>query len=158
MHQTFHIFMFYFSSRKKMPWCPSHVDKLPWCPFYIADLPPCPCNLTMFEDNFIFASTKLPCPQRSLFCTLNAPFLWFSGILMWGVSQIKVQDFESSVKVGDCIFIKIYVLGQNVAWGRFSRFLASYLFITVVMYSAWKILSSSTSPWNLSSLWQLVYP
>ena len=53
---------------------------------------------------------------------------------MWGgvevgVSQVKEQDFESSVKVGDCVFVKIDVLGQNVAWGRFSRFLASYLFI-----------------------------
>ena len=33
-----------------------------------------------------------------------------------GVSQITVQDFESSVKVGDCVFVKVDVLGQNVAF------------------------------------------
>ena len=37
------------------------------------------------------------------------------GCVYVGVTQVKVQDFETSVKVGDCIFVKIDVLGQNVA-------------------------------------------
>ena len=38
-----HFYVLYL--RKKLPWCPSHVDKLPWCPFQIDVLSSCPCNL-----------------------------------------------------------------------------------------------------------------
>ena len=49
----------------------------------------------------------------------------------WG----QKYSFESCMKIGHCIFLKIDILGQNWAWGRFLRFCAGFFTYTVFVHN-----------------------
>ena len=144
--------------KKRMSWCPSHVGKLPWCPFLNCWLASMPLQFNNVWRQFYIYKTDVSPMVLILHpeCTISLFFGYFD--VGWCLSRCKSGQRTRFWKFCESRRLQNDVLDQNVAWARFSRFLASILFITIFMYAAWKISSSSTSPWNLSSLWQLVYP
>ena len=66
------------------------------------------------------------------------------GVYMY-VNVLKILIFESVMKIGRCVFLKMDILGQNLVRGRFSRFFARYF-------------SFAFLKWNLSILSSLVCP
>ena len=102
----------------------------------------------------IFIETVVRSTNCFISCIFFVYFCNFSVKL--GGNDFKKKDFESSVDIGNCVFMKLGILGQNLAWGRFSRFLANSVSFVFFKCTNMMISSSLTSPWSLSPLSQTV--
>ena len=72
--------------------------------------------------------------------------------------DFKKKDLESYVHIGHCIFRKFDIVGQNLAWGRLSRFLTnSVTFVFFFKCTNMMISSSLISPLSLSPLSQTLF-
>ena len=72
------------------------------------------------------------------------------------VNELRASNSESDMKIELCVFLKMDFFGQIQTWGRFSRFFASFLLLTVLNCTDVKIITRSTCSRNLSNLSQLV--
>ena len=68
------------------------------------------------------------------------------------VNELKILIFESFMIIGHYVFLKIDLLGQNWARGRFSRFFARFVSFVIFKCTGVKINPSLTSSRNVSIL------
>ena len=84
------------------------------------------------------------------------PECWFVFGVQTYVNELKVYNSESYRKIELCVFSKIRLFWLNLSMWRFSRFVASFLPLTIFTYTVVKKITRSTCSENLSNLSQLV--
>ena len=65
------------------------------------------------------------------------------------VNEVNILIFESFMKIGCCLYLKIDILGQNWAWERFSRFSARWFSFAILKCTGVKI----NQAWPLQEIW-----
>ena len=73
-------------------------------------------------------------------------------IVLSCVNEPKIPIFEIFMKIGHYVFVKIYILEQNSAGGRFLRFVASPVSYAIFKLTAVKIITSANYLGNLGML------
>ena len=66
---------------------------------------------------------------------------YFSTLLGLIFIEITRSPFETLIKIGHCVFVKIYILDQNSAGGRFLRFVASFVSHAILKFTAVKTIT-----------------